>query len=66
MRAKRTPDVPVREKLYREAQVIFHDQQPWVPLAHSVVFMAARAEVTGFVMDPLGRHPFDGVDIKER
>ncbi len=66
VRAKRTPDVPVREKLYREAQQIFHDQEPWVPIAHSVVFMATRAEVTGFVIDPLGRHPFDGVDLKER
>ena len=66
VRAKRTPDVQVRETLYREAQQIFHDQEPWVPIAHSVVFMATRAEVTGFVIDPLGRHPFDGVDVKER
>ena len=48
-----------------EAQVIFHDDAPWVPLAHSVVFMATRANVTGFKMDPLGRHAFEGVDLAE-
>jgi dipeptide transport system substrate-binding protein len=35
-----------------------------VPLAHSVVYMALRREVTGFQMDPLGRHIFEGVDLK--
>jgi dipeptide transport system substrate-binding protein len=63
--ARLTPDRAAREKFYRDAQVIFHDQAPWVPLAHSVVFMATRANVTGFKMDPLGRHPFEGVDILE-
>ncbi len=40
--ARLTPDRAVREELYRQAQVIFHDQAPWVPIAHSVVFMATR------------------------
>jgi dipeptide transport system substrate-binding protein len=53
-----------RERLYREAQQVFKDQAPWVPLAHSVVYMAIRREVTGFQMDPLGRHIFEGVDLK--
>jgi dipeptide transport system substrate-binding protein len=63
--AKLTTEHARREALYRQAQVIFHDQAPWVPLAHSVVFMAERANVTGFKMDPLGRHAFTGVDLKE-
>jgi len=63
--AKLTTDQDVRTKLYRQAQVIFHADAPWVPLAHSVVFMATRANVTGFKMDPLGRHAFEGVDVKE-
>lgn len=63
--AKRISDRAGRTKLYREAQVIFHDQAPWVPIAHSVVFMATRADVTGFKMDPLGRHAFEDVDLKE-
>ena len=63
--AKLTTDQDVRTKLYRQAQVIFHADAPWVPLAHSVVFMATRANVTGFKMDPLGRHAFEGVDIAQ-
>ena len=63
--AKRVTDQVRREELYRKAQEIFHDEVPWAPLAHSVVFMAARANVTGFVMDPLGRAAFEGVDLQE-
>jgi len=62
--AKLTTEPDARTKLYRDAQVIFHDDAPWVPLAHSVVFMATRANVVGFKMDPLGRHAFEGVDLK--
>lgn len=62
-RAETSLDTAERTTLYREAQAIAKDQAPWVPIAHSVVFMAARKEVTGFVMDPLGRHMFDGVDL---
>jgi dipeptide transport system substrate-binding protein len=63
--AKLTTDREEREALYREAQVLFHNAAPWAPLAHSVVFMATRANVTGFKMDPLGRHAFEGVDLVE-
>ena len=63
--AKRIGDRAQREALYREAQEIFHAEAPWVPLAHSIVFMATRANVEGFKMDPLGRHAFEGVDLKE-
>jgi dipeptide transport system substrate-binding protein len=62
-RAETSLDQAERVALYREAQAIAKDQAPWVPIAHSVVFMAARKEVTGFVMDPLGRHSFTGVDL---
>jgi hypothetical protein len=49
-----------REALYRQAQEIFKREAPWVPLAHAVVLIATRTEVTGFKIDPLGRHPFEG------
>ena len=62
-RAKATPDRAERERLYRRAQEIFKEDAPWVPIAHSVVFMATRRGVTGFRMDPLGRHSFVGVDL---
>ena len=63
--AKLTTDRSLRERLYREAQEIFHAEVPWVPIAHSVVFMATRANVTGFKIDPLGRDLFEGVDLAE-
>ncbi len=58
-------DQPTRTRLYEQAQVVFHDNAPWVPLAHSVVMMAERKNVTGYVMDPLGRHLFEYVDLEE-
>ncbi len=64
--AKRVSDQEEREKLYRAAQQIFHDQAPWVPLAHSIVLMAARSNVEGYKMDPLGRQPFEGVGFSEK
>jgi dipeptide transport system substrate-binding protein len=62
--AKRLPDQPSREALYRRAQEIVKAEAPWLPIAHSIVFMAIRKEVTGFRMDPLGRRLFDGIDLK--
>jgi dipeptide transport system substrate-binding protein len=62
-KAKAATDHAERETLYRDAQVIFKREAPWVPIAHSIVFMATRKEVTGFKMDPLGRQTFAGVDL---
>jgi dipeptide transport system substrate-binding protein len=62
--AKVSSDLAERERLYRQAQEIVKAEAPWVPLAHSVVFMATRRGVEGFRMDPLGRHDFTGVDLK--
>ena len=64
VQAKRTADVAKRTKLYEEAQVIFKEEAPWVTIAHSVVFMPMRKEVTGYKIDPFGGHIFYGVDIK--
>ncbi len=64
-RAKVTSDVAERTALYEEAQVVFKREAPWVTIAHSVVFMPLRKEVTGYVMNPLGGHSFYGVDIAE-
>jgi dipeptide transport system substrate-binding protein len=64
-KARIIADRATREQLYKDAQVIVHREAPWVPIAHSVVFMATRKGVTGFKMDPLGRHIFEGVDIAE-
>jgi dipeptide transport system substrate-binding protein len=54
-----------REALYRQAQEIFKSDAPWATIAHSVVFMPIRNNVKNYIMDPLGIHRFDGVDIEE-
>lgn len=63
--ARRTDDRDTRTRLYRAAQERFREAAPWVPLAHTIVYMATRRGVTGFRMDPLGRYLFEGVGLKE-
>jgi len=63
--AKGTSDQAEREKLYRQAQEIVKREAPWVPIAHSVVFTGVRKNVQNYKMDPLGRHPFEGVDLAD-
>ncbi|HWA51159.1 MAG TPA: ABC transporter substrate-binding protein [Dongiaceae bacterium] len=63
--AKASSDVAQRTKLYEQAQVIFHDQAPWVPIAHSLVSMPMSKKVSGYKVHPLGTHIFEGVDIAE-
>lgn len=53
-----------RQPLYEEAQVIFKEQAPWATIAHSVVYMAMRPEVDGYIVHPLGGHIFDQVGLK--
>ena len=63
--AKVTSNHSEREDLYRQAQVVFKREAPWATIAHSVVFMPMSKNVKGYIMDPLGGHWFDGVDIEE-
>lgn len=64
-KAKTISDQEERTKLYEEAQVVFKREAPWATIAHSVVFMPMSKKVQGYVMDPLGGHWFDGVDLAE-
>lgn len=63
--AKRVSSQEERAKLYKQAQEIFKQQAPWATIAHSVVYVPMRKNVTGFVQSPLGDYTFDGVDITE-
>ena len=63
--AKQVTNQAERIALYEQAQEVFKEQAPWATIAHSVVFMPMAANVTGYVMDPLGGHWFDGVDLAE-
>ena len=65
LKAQATADQAERTKLYQQAQVIFHDQAPWIPIAHSVVYEITAKNVTGYKIIPVGLHDFRGVDISE-
>lgn len=64
-KAKLTSDPAERTKLYKEAQVIFKEQAPWITIAHSVVFEPMSTKVVDYKIDPFGKHIFYGVDLKE-
>jgi peptide/nickel transport system substrate-binding protein len=54
IKAKETFDQKEREKLYQQAQVIIHEEAPWVPLAHSVVVTITKARVHNYKIHPVG------------
>jgi dipeptide transport system substrate-binding protein len=64
LQAKQISDVNARAELYKQAQVIFKEEAPWVTIAHSVVFEPVRKEVVGYKIEPLGIHSFYGVDLE--
>ena len=63
-KAKTLADQNERAKLYEEMQVIEHDAAPNFLIAHSIVYETMRKEVVGFKQSPLGKHEFQGVDLK--
>lgn len=63
--AKETADQAVRTELYREAQEVFHEEAPWVTIAHSVVTVPAKDSVQDFVLYPTGKRVFKHVWIKK-
>jgi dipeptide transport system substrate-binding protein len=64
-KAAQTTDQAARAKLYEQAQVIFHQQEPVALIAHSIVTMPMSKKVTGYVIDPFGLHHFEMVDKTE-
>ena len=48
---------------YKKAQVIFHEQAPWIPVAHSVGFAPLSPRVKGYVQSPFGYDAFYGVSV---
>jgi len=64
VKARVIPDQAGRAKLYSRMQEIEHDEAPSLLLAHSTVFEATSAKVTGYLQSPLGTHAFEGVDVK--
>ncbi len=63
-KAATLPSQAERAKLYEQAQVVMHQQAPFMLIAHSVVYLPMSKAVTGYKMDPLGSHEFYAVDLK--
>lgn len=53
-----------RIKLYKQAQVMMHDQVPALIIAHSTVYEPVSKKVMGYVVDPLGKHHFENINIQ--
>ncbi|MDJ0024922.1 ABC transporter substrate-binding protein [Pantoea eucrina] len=63
--ARAEADHNKRIALYKQAQVVMHDQAPALIIAHSTVYEPVSKKVSGYVVDPLGKHHFENVDIQE-
>ena len=56
--AQRTFNKSERTRLYKEAQMIFHNQAPWVPLVHSKVVRCYNKSVHDVPLRPNGLNSF--------
>lgn len=62
--AQSTPDQDKRAELYKEAQVILHEEAPWVPLVHSEPALAGVKTIEGFKPHPTGSDKLTNVSFK--
>ncbi|OAT19924.1 periplasmic substrate-binding component of an ABC superfamily dipeptide transporter [Buttiauxella noackiae ATCC 51607] len=53
-KAKLISDPAARAKLYEQAQEVFYQQAPWIPLANGKTFYATRSNVTGYTVSTNG------------
>lgn len=63
--AARESDKTKRTELYKKAQVIFNEQAPWLPIAHSTTYFPIRKEVKNYVVSPFLSHNFYAVDLDD-
>lgn len=56
-----TVDPERRNAIYREAQLLFKRERPWITMAHSSIYVPVRKDVKGFVMAPNGSVDFEDV-----
>ncbi|AIY41096.1 Dipeptide-binding ABC transporter [Collimonas arenae] len=64
-KAKLSTNQAERSKLYQQAQVIAHEEAPWIPLAHSLTHTPIRKQVIGFKMSAFALHDFSKVDLSK-
>lgn len=63
--ARQEADQAKRAELYKQAQVVMHEQVPAIMIAHSTVIEPVSKRVEGFKVDSLGKHNFNEISIKE-
>ncbi len=56
--AQTETDQAKRNDLYNQAQVIIHDDAPWIPLVHSKPLIASGNDVAGYEPHPTGSESF--------
>ncbi|CDG95649.1 dipeptide transport protein (ABC superfamily,peri_bind) [Xenorhabdus bovienii str. puntauvense] len=61
--ARETADMAKRMELYKQAQVVMHEQVPALIIAHSTVYEPIRKEVRGYVVDSFSKHHFYNVTL---
>ena len=62
--ARAVVDPGERVTHYQDAQRVFATQAPWLTIAHGVVSVAVSKAVKNYVVDSLGHHSFEGVDLE--
>jgi peptide/nickel transport system substrate-binding protein len=58
LKAQKTFDKAERTRLYLRAQKIFHDEAPWVPLAHSTIVRCYNKRIHDVPLRPNGLNSF--------
>ncbi|RMQ47423.1 Dipeptide ABC transporter, periplasmic dipeptide-binding protein [Pseudomonas cichorii] len=53
-----------RAALYKQAQQVFNQEQPWISLAYPKLFVAMRKNVEGFHISPLTNNNFTTAQVK--
>lgn len=53
-----------RMDLYKKAQVLIHEDAPWIPLVYAEEPLAAKANLQNYKPNPTGSEPFDEVYFK--
>lgn len=61
IKAQQVYDQDERSALYKQAQVLIHNDAPWVPLFHSTQMMATQHGVKGYYLHPVGEKRFNTI-----
>ncbi|HYK74299.1 MAG TPA: ABC transporter substrate-binding protein [Pseudoneobacillus sp.] len=63
IKAQTITDQAERNELYKQAQVIIHEDAPWVPLTHSIPLLAASKDLKNYIPHPTGSESLINVEF---